>query len=131
MVLLKAMSVEAYAKMDGEFVADDPNEVFVDMYVHSSGDITVLSLIVDAGAIVEIDEKMIPFMNNHAHSLEEAKIAASHLTMSIWVRMLQGRKLDLYIVLVLGVRERCLLHLKLGIFPITLCHLGTFQMVRS
>lgn len=88
-------------------MADDPNalEVFVDIYVHSSGDITVLSSIADAGAIMEMYEEMMPFMNNHAHSLEEAEIVAAYLTVSIWVRMLLGRKLDLYTGLVLGERE--------------------------
>lgn len=107
MVLLNAMSVEADEEMVGKFVVDDPNalEVFVDIYVHSSRDITVLSSIVDAGAIMDMYEEMIPFMNNHAHSLEEAEIVAAHLTMSIWVRMLLGRKFDLYKALVLGERE--------------------------
>lgn len=55
----------------------------------------------DARAIVE----MMPFMNSHAHTLEEAEIAAAHLTVSIWARMLLGRKFDLYTALVLGESE--------------------------
>lgn len=45
MVLLNTLSVEADPEMVGEFIVDDPNalEVFVDMYVHESEDITVLS----------------------------------------------------------------------------------------
>lgn len=59
----------------------------------------------DACTIMEMDEEMMPFMNSHAHTLEEAEIAAVHLTVSIWARMLLGRKFDLYIDLVLGERE--------------------------
>lgn len=107
MVLLNAMSVEADPEMVGEFITDDPNalEIFVDMYVHSSGDITVLSSMVDAGAIVEMDEEMMPFMNSHSQTLEEAEIAAAHLTVSIWAGKLLGRKFDLYTALTLGELE--------------------------
>ncbi|KAK9902350.1 hypothetical protein M0R45_001589 [Rubus argutus] len=80
-------------------------EVVVDMYVHSSGDIKVLSSMVDAGAIVEMDEEMMPFMNSHSQTLEEAEIPAAHLTVSIWAGKLLGRKFDLYTALVLSERE--------------------------
>ena len=91
----------------GKFITDDPNafEVFVDMYVYASKDITVLSYMVDAGAIVEMDEEMMPFMNSHDVTLEEAEIAAAHLTVSVWARMLLGRRFDLYTALALGERS--------------------------
>lgn len=94
MVSLNVMSVEIAMEMVGEFVAEDPNalEVFVDMYVHSSGDITVLSSIVDVGANVKMNEEMMPLMNNYAYSLEEVEIATTHLTVSIWPRILLGKE---------------------------------------
>lgn len=107
MVLLNAMSIEANEEVVGEVVVDDPNalEVFVHIYVHSSKDITVLLSMVDAWAIVEMDEEMMPFMNNQSQTLERAEIAAAHLTVSIWARMLLGRRFDLYIALVLSKRD--------------------------
>ncbi|KAK9921638.1 hypothetical protein M0R45_030141 [Rubus argutus] len=92
MVLLNAMSVEE--EVVREVITDDSNalKVFVDIYVHSSRDIIVLSSMVDAGAIVEMDEEMMHFMNSHSQSLEEAEIATAHLTMSIWAGKLLGRK---------------------------------------
>ncbi|KAK9951644.1 hypothetical protein M0R45_007082 [Rubus argutus] len=107
MVLLNAISIEANEEVVGEVVVDDPNalEVFVHMYVQSSEDITVLLSMVDAGAIVEMDEEMMLFMNNQSQTLERAEITATHLTVSIWARMLLGRRFDLYIALVLGERD--------------------------
>ncbi|KAK9938697.1 hypothetical protein M0R45_015420 [Rubus argutus] len=65
----------------------------------------ILSSMVDAGAIVEMDEEMMPFMNNHSQTLEETEIAPAHLTVSIWAGKLLGRRFDLYTALVLGERE--------------------------
>ncbi|KAK9943139.1 hypothetical protein M0R45_008758 [Rubus argutus] len=90
-----------------EGIADDPNalEVFMDLNVHSSGDITVLLSMMDASPIVEMDEEMMPFLKSHSQTLEEVEIAAAHLTVSICAKMLLGRKFDLYTTLVLGERD--------------------------
>lgn len=87
MVLLNATSVEADPEMVGEFI--------------TSRDITILSSMVNAGAIVEIDKEKMPFMNDHDYTLEEVEIAAANLTVSIWARIFLSKKSNLYTALVL------------------------------
>ncbi|KAK9951066.1 hypothetical protein M0R45_006528 [Rubus argutus] len=102
MVLLNSMSVKKKWLENLSPTTPRHLEVVVDMYVHLSGDITILSSMVDAGAIVEMDEEIMPFMNSHSQTLEEAEIPAAHLTVSIWAGKLLGRKFDLYTALVLS-----------------------------